>query len=139
MSEFVKCGRCGTVYDMHGTHGTTVVNGYCPMCGLHHSGTHSIAYPVLKPSPLAAKPINREESERMSEYITEFFGSSSGGSYTERREPIVRCRDCAKLKGILPDPETGETKPCCTMFGFLVGSDGFCAWGEKVVYPKCRS
>lgn len=46
-------------------------------------------------------------------------------------EPIVRCRDCAKVKGILPDSETGETKPCCTMFGFLVGSEGFCAWGER--------
>ena len=61
MSKFVKCGKCGTVYDMHGTHGTTVVNGYCPMCGLHHSGTHSIAYPVLKPSPLAAQPIDVPE------------------------------------------------------------------------------
>ncbi len=61
MSKFVKCGKCGTVYDMYGTHGTTVINGYCPMCGLHHSGTHSIAYPVLKPSPLAAQPIDVSE------------------------------------------------------------------------------
>lgn len=31
------------------------------MCGLHHSGTHSIVYPVLKPGPLAAKPIDVPE------------------------------------------------------------------------------
>lgn len=61
MTKFVKCGRCGTVYDMHGTHGTTAIRGYCPMCGLHHSGTHSITHPVLKPSPLAAKPIDVPE------------------------------------------------------------------------------
>lgn len=68
----------------------------------------------------------------MAEYIVEIpFAWIYNEADGTKREPIVRCRDCAKVKGILPNPETGETKPCCTMFGFLVGSEGFCAWGEK--------
>lgn len=64
----------------------------------------------------------------MAEYITEFFGSSSGGSYAERREPIVRCRDC---KHFLAD-ELGEV---CGLFEFEMVdgemADGFCKWGER--------
>ena len=57
----------------------------------------------------------------MSEYITEFFGSSSGGSYTERREPIVRCRDCEHY---------GKGRRCSWSCRH-VEPDGFCKWGER--------
>ena len=72
----------------------------------------------------------------MSEYIVETFGSTNGGTYDERREKIVRCRDCKHMHTVRSwlgmdvdecwlhaDPETGalgknRTEP-----------DGFCAWG----------
>ena len=62
----------------------------------------------------------------MTEYITEFFGSSSGGSYTERREPIVRCRDCKHYDDYLGSCVRGNVHQM-----FAVEPDGFCAWGEK--------
>lgn len=78
----------------------------------------------------------------MAEYITEFFGSSSGGSYTERREEIVRCRDCKYLD--VPDwdevlaAQYGEP-PASYMrpdgngdyMRFEIEPDGFCKWGER--------
>lgn len=79
----------------------------------------------------------------MAEYITEFFGSSSGGSYTERREEIVRCRDCKHVKH---DPEwqpdrrfkpvdmwTCHAEWCEGFEGDhpAVEPDGFCKWGER--------
>ncbi len=64
---------------------------------------------------------------RMSEYITEFFGSSSGGSYTERREEIVRFRDCRKADRA---DKAGEIF-FCKMFGATVEPWRFCSWGER--------
>lgn len=63
----------------------------------------------------------------MTEYITEFFGSSSGGSYTERREPIVRCRDCRHYQ----DHNFGSKLDWCRYFHYDVHLDGFCKWGER--------
>lgn len=60
------------------------------MCGLHHSGTHSIVYPVLKQSPLAATPISERtcrverehvdvDGERMTDYSCGCFNQSGWG------------------------------------------------------------
>ena len=71
----------------------------------------------------------------MSEYITEFFGSSSGGSYTERREEIVRCRDCESWAG--PCCEEHELGVCNLWISssgpmlVVTEPNGFCAWGER--------
>ena len=62
----------------------------------------------------------------MSEYITQFYGSTNGGGYTERREEIVRCGDCRHYKRgddgwwCLRSVSTKSNHP-----------DGFCAWGER--------
>lgn len=61
----------------------------------------------------------------MTEYITEFFGSSSGGSYTERRERIVRCRDCVHYDDYLGSCLRGNDN------GRSAVSDGFCKWGVR--------
>lgn len=62
----------------------------------------------------------------MVEYITEFFGSSSGGSYTERREQIVRCRDCIYYDDYLGSCVRGNAHQVRA-----AEPDGFCKWGER--------
>lgn len=137
--SYVRC-VCGAVYNTVGT--TTGMSGCCPKCGLHHSGQYRVAKPILKPSPLAAKPI--EEEGRMSgnlvengkEYICRFIGESGQHrAVYERTEckPLVRCWDCAYavdndwfgyLQCNRPDEDGGylrvPTEP-----------NGFCKWGER--------
>ena len=71
----------------------------------------------------------------MAEYITEFFGSSSGGSYTERRERIVRCRDCESWCGpceIRPDGIEGVCDGwSATGNVVLTREDDFCSYGKR--------
>ena len=64
----------------------------------------------------------------MSEYIVETFGSTNGGTYDERREKIVRCRDCRYL---IEPTWLGEKQTFCSYMGDMsVEYDGFCKWGE---------
>ena len=112
--SYVRC-ICGTVYDTVGT--TTGMSGCCPKCGLHHSGQYRVVKPVLKPSPLAAKPIDATE--------------------------IVRCRDCKHVKHTPEWQLDRRYKPedawwchaewCEGMGGDhpCVEPDGFCKWGER--------
>jgi hypothetical protein len=67
----------------------------------------------------------------MAEYITEFFGSSSGGSYTERREEIVRCRDCKYFAVKSSDHEFRSDWFCKLFRHGCAEPDGFCKWGER--------
>lgn len=108
--SYVRC-VCGAVYNTVGT--TTGMSGCCPKCGLHHSGQYRVAKPILKPSPLAAKPI--EEEGRMSgnlvengkEYPTECHHDDSTLStlrtvYTTHEGVVltlwmVECRVCHRI------------------------------------------
>lgn len=73
----------------------------------------------------------------MSEYIAEYYGSTSGNVYTERREEITRCRDCESSEGhgtvCWNDKFThvvevdGESR----LAPVFVEPDGFCAWSVR--------
>lgn len=108
MAAFVRCSMCGCIYNAQGTS----INGIpecCPNCGLHSSGHYKIVKPVLKPSPLAAKPIDDTE--------------------------IVRCRDCKHYyEAENYHPSGNYVMRCCKYFDTYndeVEPDGFCAWGER--------
>lgn len=62
----------------------------------------------------------------MSEYIyggvAIEHGAAKGEARLERREEIVRCRDCANLNIV------GK---CPCGFWALENLNGFCAWGER--------
>ena len=74
----------------------------------------------------------------MSEYITQCYGSTNGGTYTEQREEIVRCRDCKHYE-LLTVSYSDKPFSVCTAEWCegmerdnpLVEPDGFCAWGIK--------
>lgn len=56
----------------------------------------------------------------MSEYIiAHCMDSVSGVRYDERREEIVRCRDCARKDY------------CCFIYECDYDPNGFCAWGKR--------
>ena len=67
-------------------------------------------------------------------YCAEYESYTDGIKYwfpTERREPIVRCRDC-----IYYDDYLGA---CCrgnTHQTIAATPDGFCAWGERRADPR---
>ena len=62
-----------------------------------------------------------------SEEVTDYLGVKYSVTHFERREEIVRCRDCVHY-------ETDEVCDGCTLFDFADCSgsmaDKFCAWGE---------
>ncbi len=72
----------------------------------------------------------------MAEYVCEMtddypgvpYGSDDYSGTVERRELIVRCRDCAMY-----DDEDGMCvrDPEHTGRGWYARPDGFCAWGER--------
>ena len=70
----------------------------------------------------------------MSEYIVETFGSTNGGTYDERREEIVRCRDCKHV--YIEDGAIHrhwcDRKERGKQHSFVCHPDGFCAWGERL-------
>ena len=65
----------------------------------------------------------------MSEYIyggkTITEGAAKGETRLERREEIVRCRDC-KRRGY-----DEYDNSYCYQWDLPVTPDGFCAWGER--------
>lgn len=69
----------------------------------------------------------------MAEYVCELtddypdvpFGSDDYSGTVERRERVVRCRDCRRSF-----EERGELW-CRGIVGPPVEPDGFCAWGEE--------
>lgn len=63
------------------------------------------------------------EVERYCGKVLTTFGVANEYSVSEeRRENIVRCRDCKHFKS-----DICERVP----YGIKVESDGFCAWGER--------
>ena len=65
--NWVICQGCGNVFDTEGTK-TTAHSGCCPKCGLHYQGHYSVVHPILKPSPLAAKPIPERTCMNLQEH-----------------------------------------------------------------------
>jgi len=143
--SYVRC-VCGAVYNTVGT--TTGMSGCCPKCGLHHSGQYRVAKPVLKPSPLAAKPINSAEIEYYVNYVMDEITKHDVDQVSERLralgwEEVVRCRDCKHVKHDSEWQPDRRFKPvdmwtCHAEWceGFegdhpRVEPDGFCKWGER--------
>ena len=72
----------------------------------------------------------------MSEYVCETtddypdvpWGDDDYSDTVERRERVVRCRDCIHFR---PDkPKTSAPSRCTGVFTFVhPDPDGFCAWG----------
>lgn len=56
--------------------------------------------------------------KQMSSERTTMYGCAIVGE-------VVRCEGCKHRKELMGG--------VCEMWGFLVGSQGFCSWGEKVV------
>lgn len=78
----------------------------------------------------------------MSEYIiwesdktetTDNLGMKHGVSHFEKREEIVRCRDCKHYNDQEPGGEIGTCNLGLEDTGLvsIVEPDGFCAWGER--------
>lgn len=65
----------------------------------------------------------------MSEYITECYGSANGGTYTEQREEIVRCRDCRHI--VWTDNPMTRTHYWCIEHDRPCALDDFCSWAER--------
>lgn len=66
----------------------------------------------------------REEEVRSGEYVTEWsLDPDLGAEVGERRERIVRCRDC----GFSKEAEDGDLK--CIELARLVEDDDHCSWG----------
>ena len=67
----------------------------------------------------------------MAEYICADLSERPGckvSPFWERRERVVRCRDCAHAS---PCPLADSEKLMCAFHDeMLVTPDGFCAWGE---------
>ncbi|MDM8162434.1 hypothetical protein [Collinsella intestinalis] len=73
----------------------------------------------------------------MAEYVCELtddypdvpFGSDDYSGTVERRERIVRCRDCRYAE---PMPLSfSDLLICAYLDDMSVEPEGFCAWGEK--------
>lgn len=70
----------------------------------------------------------------MAEYVCDMtddypdvpYGSDEYSGTVERREEIVRCRDCDAY---------GQLDGFCDMLQRRVMPDGFCAWGERDEKP----
>lgn len=79
------------------------------------------------------------------------YGSDEYSGTVERREEVVRCRDCAHA--IRLEGETAEARPGmlnCVYFAqwdyyddeqgvWLVEPDGFCAWASRREDGQCRT
>jgi len=72
----------------------------------------------------------------MAEYVCELtddypdvpFGSDDYSGTVERRERIVRCRDCAHWRS----PTYRESNRCTGAMAFVEPTpDGFCAWASE--------
>ena len=67
----------------------------------------------------------------MTEYICADLSERPGckvSPFWERRERVVRCRDCAHAH---PCPLANSEKLMCALHDeMFVNSDDFCAWGE---------
>lgn len=69
----------------------------------------------------------------MTEYVFEIDESRAdamGNMPCERREEIVRCRDC---KNYRPAEDDEHEDGCALAYAYLfeTSPDGFCAWGER--------
>lgn len=71
----------------------------------------------------------------MAEYVCDLaddypdieFGDEEYSGTCERREKVVRCRDCVHFR---PPSKTGRAR-CDGVFAFVEpDTDGFCAWGS---------
>lgn len=65
----------------------------------------------------------------MTEYTTECYGSTNGGTYTEQREEIVRCRDCRHI--VWTDNPMTRTHYWCIEHDRPCALDDFCSWAER--------
>lgn len=67
----------------------------------------------------------------MAEYVFEIDESRAdalGNMLCERREEVVRCRDCAHWR----KPTKDERSKCTGAMAYVKPTpDGFCAWGRK--------
>ena len=69
----------------------------------------------------------------MTEYVCEIDetrADAMGSMPCERREEIVRCRDC---KNYRPAEDDEHEDGCALAYAYLfeTSPDGFCAWGER--------
>lgn len=74
----------------------------------------------------------------MREYVCELtddypgieFGDEDYSGTCERRERVVRCRDC---KNYRPTEDDEHEDGCALAYAYLfeTSPDGFCAWGER--------
>ena len=73
----------------------------------------------------------------MAEYVCDLtddypdieFGDEEYSGTCERREKVVRCRDCVHFR---PPIKTGPAR-CSGVFTFVEPDpDGFCAWGKRM-------
>ena len=78
----------------------------------------------------------------MSEYIyggvAIEHGAANGETRLERREEIVRCRDCRYYDQNDEPSEVYPDRYLCDLMANFLHPDGFCAWGERANFATCE-